>query len=115
VNEATGRTEMERRLIERSLEDETFRQQLIDDPRNAVERELGTRLPEELRVVAVEETADTIYLVLPPASQAGQPDEGLSDSDLDAVAGGGTWVDNTCGGQTACGCAPTAVGRGVGC
>jgi hypothetical protein len=29
--------EMERRLIERSLEDETFRQRLLDDPKAAVE------------------------------------------------------------------------------
>ena len=56
---------MERRLIEKSLQDESFRQRLIEDPKGAVEQELGTQLPEEVRVVAVEETADTIYLVLP--------------------------------------------------
>jgi hypothetical protein len=37
-----------------------------------VEEELGTRLPEEVRVVAVEETAQTIYLVLPSVSVAGE-------------------------------------------
>jgi hypothetical protein len=46
------------------LEDESFRRRLLEDPKAAVEQELGARLPEEVRVVAVEETADTIYLVL---------------------------------------------------
>jgi len=45
------------------------------------------RLPEAIRVVAVEETADTIYLVLPGASPAGEGGE-LSDRELEAVAGG---------------------------
>ena len=56
---------MERRLVERSLKDDAFRQELLGDLKAAVEEELGTRLPEEVRVVAVEKTADTAYLVLP--------------------------------------------------
>ena len=87
MSEATGRQEMERRLIEKSAEDESFRQRLIEDPKGAVEQELGTRLPEEVRVVTVEETADTIYLVLPSASPLGGGDE-LSARELEAVAGG---------------------------
>ena len=55
-----GRAEMEGRLIRRSLEDESFRQRLLEDPRAAVEEELGSRLPEGVQVRAVEETADTI-------------------------------------------------------
>ena len=51
MGEASGRTEMERRLIERSLQDESFRQSLVEDPKGTVERELGTRLPEDVRVV----------------------------------------------------------------
>jgi hypothetical protein len=90
MTEATGgggRAEMERRLIQRSLEDEAFRQRLLDDPRAAIEQELGTQLPESIEVRVVEESADTIYLVLPSASPVGQGGE-LSDQELDAVAGG---------------------------
>jgi len=36
-----GRVEMERRLIERSLQDESFRQRLLKEPRATVEQELG--------------------------------------------------------------------------
>lgn len=99
-----GRTEMERMLAQRCLEDEAFRRQLLEDPKAVVERELGTPLPSGITVRAVEETADTVYLVLPPASQAGTQGE-LSDGELEAVAGGG-WENasnSTCGFEYSCG------------
>ena len=106
MSEASGREQMERRLVEKSLQDESFRQELLADPRAAVEQELGTRLPEDVRVVAVEETADTAYLVLPLRSTDGQEAGELSDQELEAVAGG--WDAQTAGltctvQQTRCG------------
>jgi Nitrile hydratase, alpha chain len=92
MSEGSGRAEVERRIIQRSLEDDAFRQRLIEDPKGAVEDELGSRLPEEVRVVAVEETQDTIYLVLPSTPMAGGE---LSDQELGSVAGGG-WDDTEC-------------------
>jgi hypothetical protein len=74
-----GRAEVERRLVERSLEDDAFRLRLLE--------ELGIQLPAEVQVRVVEETADTIYLVLPSASPLGESGE-LSDRELEAVAGG---------------------------
>jgi hypothetical protein len=88
MSEGAGRAEMEGRLIEKSLQDDAFRQRLLEDPKGAVEEELGTQLPEDVRVVAVEETAETIYLVLPSASPVGEGGE-LSDRELEAVAGAG--------------------------
>ena len=81
------RAEVERTLVQRSMEDEDFRQRLLDDPKGAVEQELGSRLPEGVEVRAVEESAQIIYLVLPSASPLGQGGE-LSDQELDEVAGG---------------------------
>ncbi|HEX5848686.1 MAG TPA: NHLP leader peptide family RiPP precursor [Rubrobacter sp.] len=105
MSEGSGRQETERRLIQRSLEDDVFRQQLLTDPRAIIERELGTRLPEGVRVEAVEETQDTIYLVLPSASPPGEGAE-LSDRELEAVAGGGwsqdTVNDGTCAAGATC-------------
>jgi hypothetical protein len=84
---------MERTLVQRSLEDESFRQKLLDDPRGTVEQELGTQLPEDVEVRVVEESAQSIYLVLPSASPLGEGGE-LSDKDLEAVAGGASsWAD----------------------
>ena len=97
----TGRAEMERTLVQRSLEDEDFRQRLLDDPKGTMEQELGGRLPGSVEVRVVEESADTIYLVLPSASAVGQGAGELSDQELEAVAGGvgGKNTDNdpTCG------------------
>jgi len=84
----TGRAEMEHTLVQRSLEDESFRQKLVDDPRGTVEQELGTRLPEGIEVRVVQESAQSIYLVLPSASPLGGEEGELSDQDLEAVAGG---------------------------
>jgi Nitrile hydratase, alpha chain len=98
MTEASGgggsRAEMERRLIQRSLEDEEFRQRLLAEPRAAIEQELGSRLPESVEVRVVEESADTIYLVLPSRSADAQGSE-LSDRELDAVAGGATYGCST--------------------
>ena len=80
------RAEIERTLVQRSLQDEDFRRRLLDDPKAAVEQELGKRLPEGVEV-RVEETTETIYLVLPGASPVGEGGE-LSDEELQSVAGG---------------------------
>jgi hypothetical protein len=91
MTEASGgpgsRVEWERSLIQRSMEDEEFRQRLLEDPKGTLEQELGGRLAESVEVRVVEETKDTIYLVLPSASRVGQGGE-ISDEALESVAGG---------------------------
>ena len=90
MTEASGggeRSEVERRLVQRSMEDEDFRQKLLDDPKGALEQELGIGLPEGVEVRVVQESADTIYLVLPSASAVGEGGD-LSDEALEEVAGG---------------------------
>ena len=83
----TGRAEMERSIVQRSLEDDSFRQRLLGDPKATVEQELATQLPEDVEVSVVEESQQTIYLVLPFASALGEGEE-ISDRELEAVAGG---------------------------
>ena len=90
------RAEIERTLVQRSLEDESFRQRLLDDPKGTIEQELGSGLPESIEVRVVEESAETLYLVLPSASAVGEGGE-LSDEELEAVAGGGMgWSGYAC-------------------
>jgi hypothetical protein len=45
-----GRAEWERTIVQRSMEDEDFRQKLLDDPRGVLEQELGSALPEGFEV-----------------------------------------------------------------
>jgi hypothetical protein len=102
MSEGSARKGMERRIVQRSLEDDAFRQRLLEDPKGAVEEELGTRLPQSVEVRAVEETADTIYLVLPGTPMAGHGGVEISDRELESVSGGsGTsgdpWGAMTCG------------------
>jgi hypothetical protein len=96
-----GRAEVERRLVQRSLQDEDFRQRLLDDPKGTLEQELGRGLPAGVEVRVVQESADTIYLVLPSASALGDQGGELSEEELEAVAGGlgdrYTDNDDTCG------------------
>ena len=48
-----GRGEVERGLTERSLQDDAFRQRLLEDPKAVVKQELGTRLPEGVQGVGL--------------------------------------------------------------
>ena len=107
MTEASGsggtRAEVERSVVQRSIEDEEFRQRLLDDSKGTLEQELGDRLAESTEVRVVEESADTIYLVLPSTSVVGGEGGELSDQELEAVAGGLTSWDEPCMTAALCG------------
>jgi Nitrile hydratase, alpha chain len=94
--EQTSRREFELQLIEKAWKEDAFRQALRSDPKGAVERALGAKLPAGVQVKVVEETADTFYLVL-PAKLDRAPAGQLTDQQLGAIAGGGwTEIGNGC-------------------
>ena len=70
-------------VLARAWQDEPFKQRLVADPR-AVLREQGIVVPSGQAVRVVENTAETVHLVLPPKPADGE----LSDEQLDQVAGG---------------------------
>ena len=78
------RSDFEKRLIDRANSDAGFKQLLVTDPRAAVERELGVKVPAGANVKVLQETADTLYLVLPLDASNVE----LSDEQLESVAGG---------------------------
>jgi len=90
----SDRHEVEDRLTSRAMNDPAFRQQLLDDPQSAVREELGVQLPSEVTIKVLEETPDTLYLVI-PASLEAAPSGELSDAELGAVAGGSDWASGT--------------------
>ncbi len=62
-----------------------YRRALLANPKDVLARQMGQQLPDFLQVRVVQDTADTIHVVLPYAPQAGAE---LSDADLEMVAGG---------------------------
>jgi hypothetical protein len=80
-------------LISRAERDRAFRQQLVDDPRGAIEEELGVELPEGLQVRVLQEGPSEAVLVLPIFPDPGE----LRDEELAAAAGGtgGSWCGHT--------------------
>ena len=61
-----------------------YRDALMKDPKTVIEKQLNTSLPANLMVKAVQETADTAYVVVPHVPAEGE----LDDADLEKVAGG---------------------------
>ncbi|MBO1052034.1 MAG: NHLP leader peptide family natural product precursor [Dolichospermum sp. DET73] len=76
------RKDLEIHLITRALKDESFRAELIANPKAVIEQEIGSKLPDKLEITVLEETEDTIYMVLPC-----NPYEGLSEDELQANLG----------------------------
>ena len=85
-NPVKTRQQLEAQLIERAMKDETFRQELLHDPKGVVTRELGIQIPGNIDVQVLQESPSTVYLVLPPPAQRAGAE--LSDKELKAVVGG---------------------------
>jgi hypothetical protein len=88
------RSEFENGLAIKAYEDETFKQQLLADPKKVYAQELGTTIPDSFKIEVLEEKPNTIYLVLPKKNEPAGADGELSDESLEAVAGGGTIFGN---------------------
>ncbi len=70
-----------------------YRDAVKQDAKAVLSKQMGRELPDWLNVQVVEESADTIYLVIPHVPEEG---EELSDSDLESVAGGKGETTYTC-------------------
>ena len=66
MKEPTTATE---RLLLRSAEDTSFRARLLDDPKEAIEQELGLTIAEGHRIHVHEESDTETHVVLPPRSR----------------------------------------------
>ncbi|MHC5748485.1 MAG: NHLP leader peptide family RiPP precursor [Nostoc sp.] len=81
------RQSIESKIVARALKDESFKQQLLNNPNVAkaeIEKGLGEKFTGDIQVKVLQETANTAYIVLPyiPATA------GLSEEQLEAVASG---------------------------
>ena len=81
----SSRRELEAQLIARAWQDDGFKQRLLTDPKAAVAEAVGIDVPSGIEIRVVEETPNTLYLVIP------QNQTELSDEQLDAASGGFCW------------------------
>ncbi|WGV26496.1 NHLP leader peptide family RiPP precursor [Halotia branconii] len=83
------RFELEQKLIQQSWEDESFKQELLTNPKTVFARELGQQLPKDIEIEVLQETDNKVYLVLPtnPISDIKSEVE-LTEEALESVAGG---------------------------
>ena len=77
------RGEVQDLLNKFAIDNPKYRAALLADPKGTIERQLNTSLG-AVKVKAIAETADTVYVVVPHVPGAGE----LSDADLETVAGG---------------------------
>jgi hypothetical protein len=85
------RTRFEQDMIQKAVLNPEFRRELLANPHQAVERELGISVPESVSIKVVEEGPNEAYLVLPWQSSAKE----LSDEELhSAAADSSTWGPN---------------------
>ncbi len=86
-NKQDYRRQLEEKLIARAMKDDAFRKTLLENPKAAIEKETGIKLPEAINLKVVEEDVATFFLVLPPKINPETEDE-LSEAELEMVSGG---------------------------
>jgi len=82
-------------------DDPKYKKMLKNDPKDVVSRQLNIEIPDGLDIKVLEDTPDTMHIVIPYAAPEGAE---LSDSDLEAVAGGFLDFGGGGGSQTSYNC-----------
>ena len=85
ATESLTRGQIQDLLTKFAQKNPTYRANLLKNPKAVIEGQLNNKLPSAIKVKTVEETADTIYIVVPYVPQAGKE---LGDAALEMVAGG---------------------------
>ena len=89
------RQQLEQKLVEKAMKDGSFRQQLLNDPKEVIESEFGRKIPESIQIKVLEENANTVYIILPQIVVP-NPEMELTDAELYAIAGGAAWSVYEC-------------------
>jgi hypothetical protein len=89
TSESTSPEQAQQQVIDRASTDPEFRAQLLENPKEAISKQLGIPFPKGITIRAIEEQPGEVVLVL-PARTLGSGTR-LSGEELERVAGGGSW------------------------
>jgi hypothetical protein len=87
-SEALNPQQIQERIIAKAMEDSIYKQRLLNDPKAVLEEELGEKLPADLKIQVLQQSPKNLYLLLPIDIDELVRDGMLSESELEAVAGG---------------------------
>lgn len=80
-------TETRSRIINKAMQDQAFKRELMSNPKAVIARESGQKWPDSVDIEVLEQTPNKLYFLLPlDVSTASQGE--LSEEQLEAVAGG---------------------------
>ncbi len=81
------RAQFEQRIVSKAMKDNSFRSQLMANPKKVMEAELGSKIPDGVEIKVLSESNKARYIVLPAPIKASGAGE-LSDEELETVSGG---------------------------
>ncbi len=73
--------EMHEILMKKSVEDSSFRSQLLADPKKAINDEFGIVVPDNMSISVHESDLQSLHLALPPSTE-------MNEEQLEAVSAG---------------------------
>jgi hypothetical protein len=84
MSKTMSRGEIQDLVAKFAMENPKYRQALLKNPKDVLEKQLNTSLPANVKVEALQETSTKAYVVVPHIPAEGE----LDDADLEKVAGG---------------------------
>ena len=83
---AQTRRDIEAQITAKAWKEESFKQELLTNPKSIFEQEFGVQLPAEINVQVIEENPTSLHFVIPMRPQV--PGHELNEEELETIAGG---------------------------